>query len=154
MFFVRAQTTGVWSSVDICDRAGNKMGEKRLIMAKVQGPWCVDHRRIDVVPGLCISAVNHADAQWFLDQDNACLVQVEPETVVMFADEGDALFYVRAGLGEMMGQREVDDMFAAVRAAQEAEGAQAEDGEQGDQGGPAQEADRAARKRGRSRKAA
>jgi hypothetical protein len=149
-FFVRARASGIWRTVDILESNGRKWGDKFLVRAGESGRWSVNHKPVEVERGLVVSFDNWADAEWFLGQTipleidgkmirvpRAELVHVEPESIVVFYEESDAMFHVRHGLGELMGQREVDQMMAeaaeaVARAEQEMGDAEAEDGEQGD----------------------
>lgn len=126
--WVRATASGVWGAIDIVDGSGFKVGEKVLVMALQPGRWCIDSRPIDVIPGLCVSAKNRDDVQYFLDQRRASMVTVEPDMAVMFETEADAMHFVRAGLGDRMSRREVEQLLAAHEA-QQAGGAEPDDGD-------------------------
>lgn len=114
---VRAATSGPWRSVDLLDGMGNKIGEKVLVVAHENGRWCVDNNSVDVWPGLCVSFRDPSDAMWFVDQNRAGFLAVEPEFHVAFADTSDAQFFVSKGLGDMLSQREAEDLMARMEEA-------------------------------------
>lgn len=115
MFFVRARATGPWRTIDRIDIHGQKYGEKYLVMAAEGNRWCVNNVGIDVRPGLCVSFLDANEADWFLQTRKGQQVSVEPESVVCFQDEADALFFVGRGLAERMSEREVEAFFAQMR---------------------------------------
>lgn len=115
MFFVRARATGPWRTIDRLDVHAQKFGEKYLVMAAEQNRWCVNNVGVDVRPGLCVSFLDAHEADWFLQQRKGQFVSVEPESVVCFAEEADARFFVGRGLAEMMSEREVEAFFAEMR---------------------------------------
>lgn len=119
--WVRATTSGMWSTIDLLDRDGYKYAEKILVMCMEQGRWCVDGRAVDVQHGLCVSFKNAEDANWFCSQRRGTRVAVEPDVAVPFESEADAMFFVNAGLGDRMSNREVDDFIARQRAEIEAQ---------------------------------
>lgn len=118
MFFVRSRVSGKWSTVDVHDIHGNKYAEKILVRVTQEvGRWSIDHRPVDVEPGLCVSFLNHGDAEWFMSQGRAEMFGVEPGSVVPFELEGDAQHFVRTGQGDLLSQREVEEMLADLQAA-------------------------------------
>jgi hypothetical protein len=122
MFFVRSHVSGKWSTVDVHDLNGNKYGEKILVrVVHENGRWSVDHRPVEVEPGLCVSFLNHGDADWFMQQGRAEMFGVEPNTIVAFALELDAQHFVRTGQGVMLSTREVEEMMAELQAAHAAQ---------------------------------
>lgn len=133
-FWVRATTSGVWRATDVLDGGGYKLGEALVIMAREAGSWCIDGRPINVIPGLCITCKGHADAEYFLNQRRASMVTVEPDVAVMFEREDDAMFFVRAGVGDRMSRREVEQLLAAHEAEQS--GAAGPDDDGGEQDEP------------------
>ena len=105
-FYVRSLVTGAWRGVDQVV-GGNKVGERQLICPVENGKWCIDHRPIETEAGVCITAINQADAEVFLAAGRATMVIVEPNTVVEFAAEEDAMFFVRKGLADRMSLQEI-----------------------------------------------
>lgn len=157
MYFVRSLTSGAWRTIDIVAQDGRKLGEKALIRPVVPGRWCLDHKPIEAAPGVCLSVLDGTDADFFLADGRAEVVIVEPNAVVVFAEEDDAMFFVRKGLGDRMSKQEVNAYLEAVQSAhaealamaREGDGdAEAEAGEQSSQAEPER------KKRGRPRKAA
>lgn len=131
MYVVRALVSGPWRSVDLIDGMGTKIGDKSLVQSFEMGKWSVDNRAVDVEPGLCVSFRDEVDAGFFLNNRRAGYVVVEPDTIVPFESESDALFFVNRGLGEMLSQREVDEILEEMRRRQGEQDAESKDGEQG-----------------------
>lgn len=135
MFFVRSRVSGKWSTIDVHDIHGNKFGEKLLVrVTREVGAWSVDHRAVQVEPGLCVSFLNHGDADWFMQQGRAEMFGVEPGLIVAFELESDAMHFVRTNQGELLSTREVEEMMAELHAAhaaaeQEVEEPQQQQGE-------------------------
>lgn len=131
-YFVRALTSGPWRKIDIVDGGGRKLGEKTLVQSlQITGRWCVDRQPVEVWfnpflnaghgAGLAVSFRDEIDAEFFLDQGRAAYVAVEPGMIVVFHSAEDAGFFVRNGLGELLGEAEVRDLMLALQQAVEAQ---------------------------------
>lgn len=133
MLWIRAKAAGLWRTVDIVGRDGLKLGERHIAHALERNHWCVDRRSVEVDQGLVVSFSDWNDVEWFLKQRRAAPVQVEVDSVVWFENDDDAMFFVRMGLAALLGEREVQALYAAQNQQQD-EGdqhVQAEDGKQG-----------------------
>lgn len=147
--FVRATTSGRWAAVDVHDSYGNKIGEKTLAMSLETGRWSIDGRPVDVVQGLAVTFRDPEDANYFFQGQRAITIAVEPNSVVMFDNEDDAMHFVNAGLGDRMSQREIEEMFADLAREQQESGADGGSDEEGE----AQESDMAMKGKGMENKA-
>lgn len=127
--FIRATTSGRWPHVDVFDIYGQRIGQKLLVMALEDGRWCIDSRPVDVIQGLIVSFKDHEAADYFLNQRRAMPVAVEPDNVVMFEDESDAMQFVGSGLGDRMSDREVQQMFEQQTASAADDDSEPDDGE-------------------------
>lgn len=144
MYFVRSKVSGRWSTIDLFDANREKYAERYLVQVLDQaGRWSVDSQPVDVQQGYCLSFGSQADANYFINARRAREVLVEPEMAVGFVFEGDAKYFCDRGLAEIMGPREVEDMFERIRQMSEPQQAEAHDE------APAEQAAPKAKKRGK-----
>jgi hypothetical protein len=111
MIFVRVLEAGVWRSAPIgpdCEF------EKTLVMSRVVGLWKVNHKPVDVVPGLIVSFLEPGDAHFFKSADVGGMPFVEAGEVVAFECDDDAMHYVTQGLAERLSDEEAKPLLDAA----------------------------------------
>jgi hypothetical protein len=117
MQFVRVLESGVWRTAPIGPNADS---EKTLVQARVVGLWNVNHKPVDVVPGLILSFLEPEDAQFFKTSDVGSMPFVEAGEIVAFDNDEDAMHYVNQGQAERLSEQEAQPMLDAAKAALEA----------------------------------
>ena len=112
MLFVRVLEAGVWGRAPI---HANADFEKTLVMARVASLWSVNHRPVEVFPGLIVSFLEPEAAQFFKGAGAGALPFVEKGELVAFACDDDANYYVSQGLAERLSEEAAKPLLEAAQ---------------------------------------
>ncbi len=101
MIILRALASGVWRSVP---QTPARDWEKTMVIANEVARWAVNHRPVDVFPGLVVSFLEREDAEFFLAARRGTLPIIETGQLTILEHDDDARHFVNQGPAEALSQ--------------------------------------------------